>query len=117
MLVQGEGCDEPGPPRISMEYLLARGANKEARGFFDSLRQAAREFLQGMAVHETTMVALKERAALERLLFLILFGEALGIPVLRPYYALRLLPHACTKIEAWKRYILRERDWTDWSFE
>jgi len=91
--------------------------NKRARGFFDPLRKAAREFLQGMAVHETAMVAMQERAALERLLFLILFGEVLGIPLLRPYYVLRLLPHAWPKIEAWKRYILRERDWTDWSFE
>jgi hypothetical protein len=33
----------------------------------------------------------------------------LGIPILPPYYGLRLLPFVAPQIETWKRSILRER--------
>ena len=41
------------------------------------------------------------------------FGDLLGVPILPPYYALRLLPYAVPRINRWKRSLLRERDWTD----
>jgi hypothetical protein len=96
---------------------LSGTANEQKSGFLGSAKQAITEFLYGMAVHEHAMVPLKEKAALETLLFLTLFGGLLGIPVLRPYHALRLLPYAYPKIEAWKRSVLRPRDWTDWAFD
>ena len=39
-----------------------------------------------------------------------LFGDMLGVPVLPPYYAMRLLPFVVPQIETWKRSILRERE-------
>ncbi len=70
-----------------------------------------------MAVYEQAMVPVKEKAELERLLFITLFGDLLGIPLWQPYYSLRILPHVCTRLDSWKRSVLRPRDWTDWAFD
>ena len=44
---------------------------------------------------------------------LITLGDMLGIPLLPPYYSLRLLPYAVPNIATWKRRLFRERDFTD----
>ena len=96
---------------------MSEKAKEHKSGFLSSLKRAIKEFLFGMAVYEHAMVPLKEKAALEKLLFLTLFGDLLGIPALRPYHALRILPYAYPKLESWKRSVLRPRDWTDWAFD
>jgi len=53
------------------------------------------------------------RAALENVFLLILVGDMLGLPVIPPYYSLRLLPHVVPEIATWKRRVLREREFTD----
>ena len=55
----------------------------------------------------------RERGEVERLFVLITFGDMLGLPILPPYYTLRLLPFIVPAISRWKRNLLRERDWTD----
>lgn len=55
----------------------------------------------------------KERSHLEHLFILIVFGDLLGVPVLPPYYTLRLLPYVMPDITGWKHSLLRERDLTD----
>jgi len=91
--------------------------NKESvsdkRGFVKSLR----EFLLGFVAHESCMVAYKEKAGLENLLFLATFGDLLGVPVFRNYHALRLVPYFAARLPSWKRTMLRERDWTDSAFD
>ena len=37
----------------------------------------------------------------------------IGVPVIPPYYSLRLLPHVVPQIETWKLRVLREREFTD----
>ena len=49
----------------------------------------------------------------ERLFVLVVFGDVLGVPILPPYYALRLLPFVVPSIEGWRYSFLRERDLTD----
>jgi hypothetical protein len=44
---------------------------------------------------------------------LIVFGDLLGVPIIPPYYTLRLLPYAVPQLESWRRSMLRERDVTD----
>ncbi|MGZ5034688.1 MAG: hypothetical protein ACXWAC_15940 [Usitatibacter sp.] len=39
-----------------------------------------------------------------------IFGDMLGVPILPPYYGLRLLPWVVPGVEAWKRGVLRERE-------
>jgi hypothetical protein len=50
------------------------------------------------------------RASMERLFMLGLFGEIVGMPIIPPYYGLRLLPFVVPQIETWKRQVLRERE-------
>jgi hypothetical protein len=47
---------------------------------------------------------------METLFMLGAFGDMLGVPVLPPYYALRLLPFVVPQLETWKRRVMRERD-------
>jgi hypothetical protein len=73
-------------------------------------RRAVREFLYGMTTYEFVQQTLEMRASMERLFLLGVFGDMLGVPVLPPYYGLRLLPWVVPHIEAWKRQVLRERE-------
>jgi len=69
--------------------------------------------IYGASIYEMVRDLNKERAMVERLFILVVFGDLLGVPLLPPYYALRLLPHVVPRIEGWRRSMLRERDLTD----
>ena len=71
------------------------------------------EIMYGATVYEMVRDLNKERAKLERLFVLVVFGDLLGVPVLPPYYTLRLLPYIMPNITGWRRSMLRERDLTD----
>ena len=75
--------------------------------------QAVREFLYGMFGMEIAGHALEMRASLESLFMLVTVGDMLGVPVLPPYYSLRLLPYIVPNISTWKRRVLREREFSD----
>ena len=62
-----------------------------------------------MSAYEFERHALEQRARLEDLFVLITLGDILGVPILPPYYSLRLVPYAVPRLEAWKRRLLRER--------
>jgi hypothetical protein len=72
-----------------------------------------KDIIYGMASHEMTRHAVRTRASMEHLFILITMGDLLGIPILPPYYSLRLLPYVTPQIASWKRRMLRERDATD----
>ena len=82
------------------------------KGVFGRLR----EVTYGMAVHDMTRYALRTRASMEHLFILTTMGDMLGVPILPPYYSLRLLPYAVPQIATWKRRMLREKDLTDAMF-
>ena len=86
-----------------------RSKAAERKGLLASVR----EFVYGMAVHDTARLALKTRASMEHLFILITMGDLLGVPILPPYYSLRLLPYVVPQISTWKRRMLREKDLTD----
>jgi hypothetical protein len=70
----------------------------------------------GMAAHDMSRAALRTRASMEHLFILITMGDLLGIPILPPYYSLRLLPYVVPQIATWKRRMLREKDVADAMF-
>jgi len=82
------------------------------KGVFGRLR----EVTYGMAAHDMTRYALRTRASMEHLFILTTMGDMLGVPILPPYYSLRLLPYAVPQIATWKRRMLREKDLTDAMF-
>ena len=75
--------------------------------------QSLREFLFGLTGYEFAQQAVEMRASMETLFVLTLFGDLVGVPVLPPYYALRLLPHVAPHMQSWKRRVLRERELGD----
>lgn len=75
--------------------------------------QSVREFLFGMFAMEFTEHAMEMRASVESLFMLATVGDMIGIPVLPPYYSLRLLPYLVPQISTWKRRVLREREFSD----
>jgi hypothetical protein len=88
-------------------------AANERTGGLRGLWQTLREIMYGMASHDMSRYALRTRASMEHLFILITMGDLLGVPILPPYYSLRLLPYVVPQIATWKRRMLRERDLTD----
>jgi len=78
-----------------------------------SFFQHIKEFVYGVAAHDSARFAVKTRASMEHLFILITMGDMLGVPILPPYYSLRLLPYVVPQISTWKRRMLREKDLTD----
>jgi hypothetical protein len=80
------------------------------------VRRLLGEVLYGIAVHDQVRALQRSRGSLEHLFVLISFGDLLGVPILPPYYSLRLLPFVVPLINNWKRRMLRERDLLDSMF-
>src|SRR5512145_419621 len=78
-----------------------------------SIRRTLAEILYGMAIHDQVRTLAKTRGSLEHLFLLISFGDLLGVPVLPPYYSMRLLPFIVPEINNWKRRMMREKDLMD----
>jgi hypothetical protein len=57
------------------------------------LPKVLREILYGMMVHEMDLGLRKERGSLDHLFMLVVFGDLVGLPLLPPYYSMRLLPY------------------------
>ncbi len=82
--------------------------------FFDRNWLAkVREFLFGLMGMEFAQHALEMRASVETLFMAATLGDMIGLPILPPYYSLRLLPYVVPQIESWKRRVLREKEFTD----
>ena len=80
------------------------------------MRQAGRavaDFFYGMTTFGWVRDLQRDRGEVERLFVLVTFGDLIGIPILPPYYTLRLLPYVGPTVNRWKRSLLRERDLTD----
>jgi hypothetical protein len=83
------------------------------RNRLDSIRRGFGEVIYGMALHDMVRANVRSRASLEHLFILITFGDLVGVPILPPYYCMRLLPFIVPEINGWRRRMLRERDLVD----
>jgi hypothetical protein len=72
-----------------------------------------KEIMYGLMLHEMDLEVKKEKGHLDNLFMLVVFGDLIGLPLLPPYYSIRLLPYVIPSLETWKRRILREKDLTD----
>lgn len=75
--------------------------------------QTLGEVIYGMTVYDWVRELQRARNEQERLFTLIVYGDLLGVPILPPYYTLRLIPYMIPTLENWRRSMLRERDLTD----
>ena len=89
---------------------MADEAKPKKRG---GLLAMFKDIVYGMASHEMTRHAVRTRSSMEHLFILITMGDMLGVPILPPYYSMRLLPYVVPQISTWKRRLLREKDLTD----
>jgi len=89
------------------------GEQEKKGGVLRRVLRSTREVIYGMAAHDTARFALKTRGSMEHLFILITMGDLLGVPILPPYYSLRILPYVVPQVATWKRRMLRERDLTD----
>jgi hypothetical protein len=99
-----------------MDRLMLGGVPPQGGGRgspFAGLRAALAQFAYGMTGYEFARHAIETRAALENLFMVVVVGDMVGLPVLPPYYSLRLLPFVTPEIATWKRRVLREREFTD----
>jgi hypothetical protein len=88
-------------------------APKGAGGNRHRFARALREFVYGMTGYEWARHAIEERAALETLFMATTVGDMIGLPIMPPYYSLRLLPYVVPGVTTWKRRVLRERELTE----
>jgi len=104
-----------GKSRAHRRRVMAKEEEKSEpkKGLFGRFGKAAKEMIYGMAAHDTARFALNTRGSMEHLFILITMGDLLGVPILPPYYSLRILPYVVPQIATWKRRMLRERDLTD----
>jgi hypothetical protein len=93
------------PSKISLGQEL--GAKLRA------LSRTLREIMYGFTIHELDMEVRKERGHIDDLFMLVVFGDLIGLPLLPPYYSVRLLPYIIPTFNNWKRRMLRERDLTE----
>jgi hypothetical protein len=82
----------------------------------DKIRDTFGQVLYGMAMHEIERSHRRMRGGLEHLFILITFGDLVGLPILPPYYAMRLLPFVVPEVRNWQRRMARERDYLDTIF-
>jgi hypothetical protein len=91
-----------------MDRLMPTGMSR-----FVGLRSAFGQFVYGMTGYEFARHAIETRAALENMFMVVVVGDMVGLPVIPPYYSLRLLPFVTPEVATWKRRVLRERDFSD----
>lgn len=80
----------------------------------ESLIDSASKFFYGMTGYEFERQLVEMRSGIEMLFISLLYGDMLGVPIIPPYYSLRLLPYVVPNIAAWKRRALREKEFSDY---
>lgn len=94
-----------------MRKALVRGVTGPAFGArLAGLRQAVSRFVYGLTGYEFARHALEMRHELEAIFMVVTLGDLVGVPVLPPYYSLRLLPYVTPEIATWKRHLARRKE-------
>jgi hypothetical protein len=82
-------------------------------GLVRRLRATLSELAYGMTGYEFSRHAVEMRSNLGTLFMVTTIGDMVGLPIIPPYYSLRLLPYVVPEVSAWKRRVLREKDATE----
>ncbi len=79
----------------------------------ERFKKFLQDFFVGVAYWEIEQTARHEKLARHDLFTLVTFGDLLGVPLLPPFYSLRILPYILPTLDSWKRRMLREKDLTE----
>ncbi len=72
-------------------------------------RKMLGEVFYGATGYEFERQAQHVRADLENLFVFMVMGDIIGVPIMPPYYSLRLVPYLAEFVPIWRRRVLRER--------
>ncbi len=81
--------------------------------WLEHFKKFLQDFFVGVAYFEIEQTARHEKLARHDLFTLVTFGDLLGVPLLPPFYSLRILPYVLPTLDSWKRRMLREKDLTE----
>jgi hypothetical protein len=112
-LTRGSSSEQTEECHVVKEMIEARVWLVSLLERVKSCPKVLREIIYGMTVHEMDLELRKERGNLDHLFMLTVFGDLVGLPLLPPYYSMRLLPFIIPSLQTWKRSVLREKDLTD----
>jgi len=76
------------------------------------ITEAIKSFLFGAMLDGLVRDAFEKWGRAEYALMLVTVGDILGYPI-SSYYRLRLLPYWIRRLDPWKRYFLKERDFIE----
>jgi hypothetical protein len=74
------------------------------------MMEALKQFVYGLTGYEFARYALETRRELESIFIVVTLGDLIGVPVMPPAYAMRLLPYVAPEIEKWKRQMARQKE-------
>ena len=74
-----------------------------------AIGRTLRDVFYGATGYEFERQAARIRGDLENLFLFMIVGDSIGVPILPPYYALRLVPYVLETLPMWQRRVLRER--------
>jgi hypothetical protein len=80
---------------------------------FSGFMRGLKDFLKGLLLYPIGQHFHEQKRCLENVFMLGLFGPVIGIPHLFQYYSLRLLPYYIRDLPAWKKRMVKERDFFD----
>lgn len=86
---------------------------ERAKFYIRNIAVTLREVFYGMTVYDWVLELERARNEQDRLFTMVVFGDLIGIPLLPPFYTLRLIPFMVPTLKSWRRSMLRERDFTD----
>jgi hypothetical protein len=72
-----------------------------------------KDFWKGLLFYNIDQHFYEQKRCQENVFMLTLFGPVIGIPHLFQYYSLRLLPYYVGEFQAWKKRMVKERDFFD----
>jgi hypothetical protein len=72
--------------------------------------EAFRQFWYGLTGYQFVRHALEMRHEAEALFMVVTMGDLLGVPILPPFYSLRLVPYVVPGMPAWKRRMAARRE-------
>jgi hypothetical protein len=72
--------------------------------------RAIRDFLYGLTGYAFVHHAREMKQDAEALFLLVTIGDVVGLPVMPPAYALRLLPYVVPRMATWKRRLARPKE-------
>ena len=80
---------------------------------FSKFIRGLKDLLKGLFYYNIGQHFYEQKRCLQHVFMLGLFGPMIGVPHLFQYYSLRLLPYYVREFPAWRKRMIKERDFFD----